>query len=150
MKISLSCREAALNTLSGAANASADPSPYFPGKPISIPYMHRANRVHEISLAPSPSLLFYHFFAVALYSIWIMFTHPRPILNPANSDKPRMVAPDVTEYPYLLIKSVRVVSTPPTSSLSTSSDAVRFVVSSGWHVLYLGRCSGQKYGGGRD
>lgn len=59
-------------------------------------------------LAPSPSLLFYHFFYVALYSIWVMFTHPRPIPNPANPDKPRMVPPDVVEYPYLLIKSVRV------------------------------------------
>ena len=78
-----------------------------------------------------------------------MFTHPRPIPNPANPDKPRMVAPDVVEYPYLLIKSVRVVSHRSLYIAAVKfSDALHFVISSGWHVLYLDRCSGQRYGGG--
>ncbi|KAL4061679.1 squalene epoxidase-domain-containing protein [Scleroderma yunnanense] len=59
-------------------------------------------------LAPSPSLLAYHFFYVAFYSIWVMFMHPHPIPNPANPDKPRMVVPNIGEYPWLMVKSVRV------------------------------------------
>lgn len=61
------------------------------------------------SIAPSPALLFYHFYKVAFYSIWIMFTHPRPTNNPKSEAKPTLAAPPVWEYPFLLIKSVKVV-----------------------------------------
>ncbi|KAF9235758.1 squalene epoxidase-domain-containing protein [Melanogaster broomeanus] len=59
-------------------------------------------------IAPSPSLLAYHFFYVAFYSIWVMFVHPRPISNPVNGEKPVLAAPPIWEYPYLALKSVRV------------------------------------------
>jgi len=59
-------------------------------------------------IAPSPALLFYHFYKVAFYSIWVMFTHPRPINNPKSEAKPTLAVPPVWEYPFLLMKSVKV------------------------------------------
>ncbi|KAJ7225978.1 squalene epoxidase-domain-containing protein [Mycena pura] len=62
------------------------------------------------ALAPSPALLTYHFFAVAFYSIWVMFTHPNPV--PGRPDeKPRLAVPRIDQYPFLLFKSVRVFYT---------------------------------------
>lgn len=62
------------------------------------------------SIAPEPLLLFNHFFAVAFYSIWVMFTHPRAVVDGAcASGKPTMRTPTFDEYPGLLIKSVQVV-----------------------------------------
>ncbi|KAJ7456538.1 squalene epoxidase-domain-containing protein [Mycena latifolia] len=61
------------------------------------------------ALAPSPALLTYHFFSVALYSIWVMFMHPRLVSGP--NEKPRYAAARVDQYPFLLIKSVRVFYT---------------------------------------
>ncbi|KAJ7102392.1 squalene epoxidase-domain-containing protein [Mycena belliarum] len=61
------------------------------------------------ALAPSPALLTYHFFSVALYSVWVMFTHPRLVSHP--DEKPRYAAARVDEYPFLLFKSVRVLYT---------------------------------------
>lgn len=55
---------------------------------------------------PDPFLLFRHFFAVAFYSIWCMFTHPQPRVT--ESGKTVMVAARFDEYPFLLIKSFRV------------------------------------------
>lgn len=49
-------------------------------------------------LKPSPLSLTMHFFCVAFYSIWLLFTAPR-------SDKRR---PSVLEYPALTIKSAQV------------------------------------------
>ena len=43
-----------------------------------------------------------HFFSVAFYSIWLLFTAPRP------SDKRR---PSVIEYPGLSVKAVQVFYT---------------------------------------
>lgn len=64
-------------------------------------------------IAPSPSLLAYHFFSVAFYAIWIMFTHARTIPSSPNglsnrNAKPHATIPRFHQYPALLIKSVRV------------------------------------------
>ncbi|KAJ7293793.1 squalene epoxidase-like protein [Mycena rebaudengoi] len=62
------------------------------------------------ALAPSPLLLTWHFFSVAFYSIWVLFTHPHPApgANKKNDEKQRYAVPSVYQYPYLLFKSVRV------------------------------------------
>ncbi|KAF8841400.1 SE-domain-containing protein [Paxillus ammoniavirescens] len=59
-------------------------------------------------IAASPSLLAYHFFYVAFYSIWVMFTHSRLVNNPINGEKPVLEAPPIWDYPYLCLKSVKV------------------------------------------
>ncbi|KAJ6595656.1 squalene epoxidase-domain-containing protein [Mycena vulgaris] len=61
------------------------------------------------AIVPSPLLLARHFFAVALYSIWVLFTHPRP--TPGLHGKPRHVAPALDEYPHLLRRSVKILHT---------------------------------------
>ncbi|KAJ4485590.1 squalene epoxidase [Lentinula aciculospora] len=58
----------------------------------------------------SPATLFYHFFAVAFYSIWVMFTHPR-LVEQGTGSKPRLLAPSVAEYPLLFMKAIFVVWT---------------------------------------
>lgn len=56
-------------------------------------------------LAPQPLLLVYHFFSVALYSIFAMFTHPR-------LDKHgQMTRPSWLDYPALCWRSVAVFYT---------------------------------------
>ncbi|KAJ7693584.1 squalene monooxygenase [Mycena rosella] len=61
------------------------------------------------ALVPSPALLTYHFFSVALYSIWVMFTHPHLVSRP--DEKPRHAPARLEQYPFLLLKSVRVFYT---------------------------------------
>ncbi|GAA6035526.1 hypothetical protein JCM8097_000299 [Rhodosporidiobolus ruineniae] len=56
------------------------------------------------ALRPSPLLLFYHFFRVAFYSIWCMFTSPVPSTSPSKPAK----RPSVAQYPALTLKSFRV------------------------------------------
>jgi squalene monooxygenase len=60
------------------------------------------------SIAPSPSLLAYHFFVVAFYSIWVLFTHPRPV-PAAKGDKPKLEVARIREYPRLAVKAIRTV-----------------------------------------
>ncbi|KAJ7124792.1 squalene epoxidase-like protein [Mycena crocata] len=61
-------------------------------------------------LVPSPALLTYHFFSVALYSIWVMFMHPHLVPGPVH-EKPRYTTARVDQYPFLFIKSIRVFYT---------------------------------------
>ncbi|RDB27679.1 Squalene monooxygenase [Hypsizygus marmoreus] len=58
-------------------------------------------------ITPSPVLLFSHFFAVAFYSIWVMFTNPQPI-RASTTGKPLYAAPSIDQYPALFLKSLRV------------------------------------------
>ncbi|KAJ7742680.1 squalene epoxidase-domain-containing protein [Mycena maculata] len=60
-------------------------------------------------VVPSPVLLARHFFAVALYSIWVLFTHTRAV--PGLHGKPRYVAPSVNEYPVLFRRSIKILQT---------------------------------------
>ncbi|KAG6827569.1 hypothetical protein H0H87_004427 [Tephrocybe sp. NHM501043] len=57
-------------------------------------------------IIPSPLLLASHFFAVAFYSIWVMFTHPHPV--PSSSRNPQLVVAPFYQYPALSIKALRV------------------------------------------
>jgi len=71
-------------------------------------------------LAPDPALLFYHFFAVAFYSIYCMFAHERsyparPGAHTSDDDEDEIKAkyvtrrPEFSEYPWLAVKSVHVL-----------------------------------------
>lgn len=64
--------------------------------------------VYGSRVAQDPFLLFRHFFAVAFYSIWCMFTHPRRVSS-STSDKPVLATPGLDEYPLLLVKAFWVV-----------------------------------------
>ncbi|KAI0683848.1 squalene monooxygenase [Cytidiella melzeri] len=54
----------------------------------------------------SPAVLFWHFFSVAFYSIWVMFTHPRAV--PGPDGKTTFVVPTWDSYPIYVIKSFQV------------------------------------------
>ncbi|KAJ7461823.1 squalene epoxidase-domain-containing protein [Mycena galericulata] len=58
-------------------------------------------------VVPSPILLARHFFAVALYSIWILFTRTR---TTPGLGKPH-AAPSFDEYPMLLQRSINILRT---------------------------------------
>ncbi|KAI0773192.1 squalene monooxygenase [Trametes elegans] len=56
--------------------------------------------------AQAPFMLFRHFFTVALYAIWILFTDPREV--GVADGKPILARPRPDEYPYLAVKSLQV------------------------------------------
>ena len=73
------------------------------------------------SISQRRFLLFYHFFAVAFYAIWVMFTHPRPVAaRKGGIEKQVMRRPGIEQYPFLLAKSVQVVSDTVTLRLRLS------------------------------
>ncbi|BGP20980.1 hypothetical protein JCM10213_000193 [Rhodosporidiobolus nylandii] len=59
------------------------------------------------ALRPSPLLLFYHFFRVAFYSIFLLFTQP---LSSSSSSPSSSAAkkPGMLDYPALSVKAVKV------------------------------------------
>jgi hypothetical protein len=57
------------------------------------------------SITPAPMLLAYHFFSVALYSIYILFTSGVPPMPGQKAHVPR-----IHEYPYTMYLAFRVVS----------------------------------------
>ncbi|PWN20523.1 SE-domain-containing protein [Microstroma glucosiphilum] len=59
-------------------------------------------------LRPRPTLLVYHFFKVALFSIWCLFAHPRAYAS-RNGEIVRK--PGIAEYPSLAFKSLLVFYT---------------------------------------
>ncbi|KAI0723634.1 squalene monooxygenase [Fomitopsis betulina] len=46
-----------------------------------------------------------HFFAVALYALWVLFTHPRRIVV---DEKPVYIKPGIEDWPILFLKCIRV------------------------------------------
>jgi len=68
-----------------------------------------------LRIIPDPALLAYHFFSVALYAIWIMFVDPREHQLKLNDHKngdgilSPTTRPSMFQYPFLIIKAIRVV-----------------------------------------
>ncbi len=76
------------------------------------------------SIKASPRMLFLHFFAVAFYSIWAMFTHPRLVPGTYPDEKPRYAVARLDEYPGLVIKSFAVVCIHLRELPSTLADVI--------------------------
>ena len=89
-------------------------SAYVPFCPIPHPstFLGHSNHHHSCSevklinsITPAPLLLAYHFFSVALYSIYILFTSGVPTSPGQQPHVPR-----IHEYPYTAYLAFRVVS----------------------------------------
>ena len=64
-------------------------------------------------VSPNFWTLFRHFFTVAFYSIWILFTHPRLVPGrTAVNGKPLYAVPSIGEYPTLFIMGIQAVRFP--------------------------------------
>jgi squalene monooxygenase len=55
----------------------------------------------------SPGLLFYHFFSVALYTIYVLFTHP--MMTTSTEKGTQFVRPSIARWPSLALFGTRVV-----------------------------------------
>jgi hypothetical protein len=114
-------------------------------------------------IAPSPALLAYHFFSVAFYAIYVMFTHPQRVSPPpsprldangnsrSNGAKPVYEVPSIFQYPALFVKSLRVVS-PRLVSHSLNYFTHLFIVkmcSFGRPASCSDPCCGRRCAGGR-
>lgn len=97
--------------MSGAATASPAPYHCSQGTRPSNYTSPSTNHPSVHSITPSFAVLFKHFFAVAFYSIWVMFTQPQPVLG--LDEKITYLVPGWEVYPYLLLKSLYVVRVPP-------------------------------------
>jgi hypothetical protein len=91
MKTCTSSVLGASNTLNEAANASLDPSRFSLGTYSPSPsHSSILTDCFLHSLARCPRLLMYHFFSVAFYAIWVMFTHPRTLAVPYPEDEAQL------------------------------------------------------------
>ena len=101
--------QGASSTSSSAATASATPSAYSPrASPLLRATLRPDSLALSFSIEQAPVLLFRHFFTVAFYSIWVLFTHPRQVA--VKDGKPVLRRPRPDEYPLLAVKSLQVVS----------------------------------------
>ena len=83
--------------------------------PTSLIAGHSPIQASRIS--PRFFTLFRHFFTVAFYSIWILFTHPRLVPSRVDANgKPLYAVPGIDEYPTLFIMSIQTVSYPKISN----------------------------------
>lgn len=112
MNFSTSYAQVASSTSNEAASASTALYGYFPGKfPLPLNTLSLLMYPPPCRIARSPYLLFSHFFSVAFYSLWCLFTQPRRIVSPSSPgviSKPVFASPRLYEYPYLFIQSIRV------------------------------------------
>lgn len=60
------------------------------------------------ALRPNPALLFYHFFRVAFYSIFLLFTLPRFPTSRSSSQPLKARKPPISDYPALTVQSFKV------------------------------------------
>jgi hypothetical protein len=124
---------------------------YYRGEGLLLIFAPLSPTDTLFSIAPSPVLLASHFFAVAFYSIWVMFTHPSPRhslkhpITSCNDEKPIYTVARLDQYPQLLVKSIRVVRL-----LHQLPEVFPDVVcSSGRRVSFLAPLCGQRFDGGR-
>ena len=97
-----------------------------------------------LNTIPPPLQCAYHFFIVAFYSIWVLFTHPQPV--PAvKGDKPKLEVVQTHEYPRLAVKAIWTVGA---SVSAIDFWGLTYCCSSGPHVWCLDLCYGQKSDGG--
>ncbi|KAG1887515.1 uncharacterized protein F5891DRAFT_1077702 [Suillus fuscotomentosus] len=72
----------------------------FYGKDVK--YSHEPMSLLAAGILKSPSLLVRNSITMVVFSIWVLFTHPRP----GNKYAPRFY-----EYPLLLVKALNVIWT---------------------------------------